>query len=109
VKDHHLAGKTSRRCFARTVAATLAVAPLAPRMVCGQTPNPAEQGGAARPSPPHPAESYAEVARAMFGNRFTAEEFARLRRELESNVRASSALSAVKLRNSDEPDFIWSA
>lgn len=45
----------------------------------------------------------------MFGNRFTAEEFARLRRELESNVRASSALSAVKLRNSDEPDFIWSA
>lgn len=39
----------------------------------------------------------------------TAEQLEEVRRDLEGNVRTSERISAVKLQNGDEPDFVFSA
>jgi hypothetical protein len=113
--------KTSRRRFTKSVAAALAAAPVALSHAGAQqrpaepkappnpqpTPTPAPQQQQQPPSPV--AEAYAAVARARFGEHVTAEEFERVRRDLAGNVRAADALRAAKLKNSDEPDFIFEA
>ncbi len=119
------AEQKSRRRFTKTLAAALVAAPAvaasaqtspAPREPKAPpnpqtTPPPAatppQQQTPPKPSPT--AEAYAEVARARFGKHTSDEEFARVRRDLEGNVRASERLSAAKLQNSDEPDFIFGA
>ena len=112
--------KTSRRRFTKSVAAALAAAPVALSQAGAQqrpaepkappnpqpTPTPAPQ----QQQPPSPvAEAYAAVARARFGEHVTAEEFERVRRDLAGNVRAAETLAKSKLRNSDEPDFVFEA
>lgn len=68
------------------------------------TPTPAPQ----QQQPPSPvAAAYAEVARARFGQHLNEEEFERVRRELEDDVRMAERLRSVKLDNSDEPDFTF--
>jgi hypothetical protein len=112
---------SSRRRFAKTVAAALVATPLARRGVAeAQTP-PATKEAVAPPNPqptPSPQQppapsplalAYAEVARLRFGEKLSEEELARLRREMAGNLRAADALRAVKLKNSDEPDFVFSA
>lgn len=106
---------TSRRRFAKAVAATLAAAPLASGIGRAQRPTGAKE----TPAPPNPqtgaqaqkpspvAEAYAEVARARFGGHLTAEQFEQVRKDLQANVQAAERLSAVKLRNEDEPDFVF--
>ncbi len=122
------AGQKSRRRFTKTLAAALVAAPAvaassaasaqtspAPREPKAPpnpqtTPTPAatpQQPATPRPSPV--AEAYAEVARARFGKHLNDEELARVKRDLEGNVRASERLGATKLKNSDEPDFIFGA
>lgn len=106
--------KASRRSFTKTVAATLVAAPLASGLAKAQKatttkepaapPNP--QAAAQKPSPL--AEAYAEVARARFGDRLTPEQFEQVKKDLEANLQSAQRLSAVKLRNEDEPDFIFS-
>ncbi len=123
------AGQKSRRRFTKTLAAALVAAPAvaASSAASAQTgpaprepkapPNPqATPTPAATPppqtTPPRPspvAEAYAEVARARFGKHTSDEEFARVKRDLEGNVRASERLAASQLQNSDEPDFIFGA
>ena len=109
---------TSRRRFAKGVAAALVAAPMASsRGGRAQTPPTKEPKAPPAPQPtptpaqkPSPvAEAYAEVAHARFGGQVTDEEFKRLKRDLEGNVRAAERLRAAKLQNSDEPDFIFSA
>ncbi|HZB45647.1 MAG TPA: hypothetical protein VE360_10405 [Pyrinomonadaceae bacterium] len=112
--------KTSRRGFTKSVAAALAAAPVALSQA-GARQRPAEPKAPPNPQPtptpapqqqqpPSPvAEAYAAVARARFGEHVTAEEFERVRRDLAGNVRAADALRAAKLKNSDEPDFIFEA
>ena len=120
------AAQGSRRRFAKAVAAALVAAPLAgavassdgsggssaqttpqakapPNPQTTPTPTPTPQ----RPSPV--AEAYGEVARARFGAQTTTEEFARIRRDLEGNVRTAERLRAFKLKNGDEPDFAFEA
>ncbi|HLL75972.1 MAG TPA: hypothetical protein VK421_12010 [Pyrinomonadaceae bacterium] len=108
----------SRRRFAKTVAAALVAAPLA--HVAGQTPpatkeatappNPQPTPSPQQPPPPSPlALAYVEVARLRFGEKLSEEDVARLRRDVAGNLRAADALRAVKLKNSDEPDFVFSA
>jgi hypothetical protein len=110
---------SSRRQFARIVAAALVAAPLARRGAQAQTP-PATKEAVAPPNPqpspsPQPpapsplALAYTEVARLRFGEKLSEEELTRLRREVVGNLRAADALRAVKLKNSDEPDFVFSA
>ncbi|MCA1591355.1 MAG: hypothetical protein LC754_01595 [Acidobacteria bacterium] len=123
VNDGKLAGRTSRRQFAKSVAAALVAAPIASSMTSAQTPSSKEPKAPPNPQPtPTPApsssappkpspvvEAYAEVARVRFGERLTPEEFERVKRDLDGNVRAAERLRAIKLKNSDEPDFIFSA
>ncbi|MCA1634536.1 MAG: hypothetical protein LC802_12800 [Acidobacteria bacterium] len=122
-------GQKSRRRFTKTLAAALVAAPVAASAVGAQTtpaarepkapPNPqttptpaAAATTTPTPTPPKPspvAEAYAGVARALYGGQLSDEEFARIKRDLEGNVRASERLRAFKLKNSEEPDFIFSA
>ena len=111
---------SSRRSFAKTVAVTLVAGPLA--RVAAQTP-PATKEATAPPNPqpspsPQPQQpqqppplalAYLEVARLRFGDKLSEEDITRLRRDLVGNLRAADALRAVKLKNSDEPDFVFSA
>jgi hypothetical protein len=110
----------SRRNFAKAAAAALAAAPLARRAATGQTPpatkeavappNPQPTPSPQQPPPPSPlALAYTEVARLRFGEKLSEEELARLRRDISGNLRSADALRAVKLKNSDEPDFVFSA
>ena len=109
----------SRRRFAKTVAAALVAAPLA-RRAAAQTPpatketvappNPQPSPSPQQPPPPSPlALAYTEVARLRFGEKLSEEELTRLRRDIVGNLRAADALRAVKLKNADEPDFVFSA
>ena len=110
--------RESRRRFAKAVAAALVAAPLA--RVAAQAPpatreatappNPQPSPSPQQPAAPPPlAVAYAEVARVRFGDKLSDEELTRVRRDLAGNVRAADALRAVKLKNADEPDFVFSA
>ncbi|MGI9107289.1 MAG: hypothetical protein ACR2G4_13685 [Pyrinomonadaceae bacterium] len=114
------AARTSRRQFAKTIAAALVAAPLVSTNLSAQTPPAATKQAPAPPNPqptpaapqtaPSPvADAYAEVARLRFGDKLTAEELARLKRDMEGNVRTAERLRAFKLVNADEPDFIFIA
>jgi hypothetical protein len=107
----------SRRRFTKTLAA--AVVAGAAASAVAQTP-PATKEPKAPPGPqPTPAQpppkpspvalAYAEVARARFGEKLSAEQFESVKRDLEGNVRAADALRAYKLQNPDEPDFVFGA
>lgn len=109
--------RTSRRGFTKAVATTLVGAPLAGRLAQAQKPG----GSKEAPAPPNPqsaaqtqkpsplAEAYAEVVRVRYGDRLTPEEFEQVKKDLEANLQASERLRAVKLKNEDEPDFMFSA
>ncbi|MCA1631681.1 MAG: hypothetical protein LC785_09070 [Acidobacteria bacterium] len=112
--------RESRRRFAKTVAAALVAAPLAHSLAArAQTP-PATKEPAAPPNPqpsPSPQQqppsplalAYAEVARARFGDKLNDEEMTRVTRGIGGKLRTADALRKVKLQNSDEPDFVFSA
>lgn len=64
------------------------------------------------PTPSQPsqlAEAYAEVARVRFGKHLEDSQWDRVKRDLEGNVRTADRLRESKLKNSDEPDFIFIA
>ena len=117
-KSTDAAGRRSRRQFTKTVAATLLTAvPLASSVASAQTP-PATRETKAPPTPPTPAdaaqtpspiaEAYMGVARARFGARVTPEELEKIKEGIAGNVRAAERLAAFKLKNADEPDFVFS-
>ncbi|HEX8636076.1 MAG TPA: hypothetical protein VF703_18155 [Pyrinomonadaceae bacterium] len=111
--------RKSRRQFAKTIAAAVVAAPLISQATLNaQTPPSTKQA----PAPPNPqptpqaatppspvVEAYAEVGRLRFGDKLTPDELARMKRDLEGNVRTAERLRAFKLRNADEPDFIFIA
>ncbi|MDQ1611152.1 MAG: hypothetical protein QOG00_1083 [Pyrinomonadaceae bacterium] len=112
--------RTSRRRFAKTIAAAIVSAPLVSATLSAQTPPATKQAPAppnpqptptqAAPQPPSPVtEAYAEVARLRFGDKLTPAELARLKRDIEGNVRTAERLRAFALKNADEPDFIFIA
>jgi hypothetical protein len=114
--------RTSRRKFAKTVATAVALAPLAARLAHAQTPpttrepvappKPEPSPSPQRPQQPQPTplgEAYGEVARVRFGDKLSPEELTRVKRAMEGKVRTAERLRAVKLQNSDEPDFVFSA
>ena len=49
------------------------------------------------------------MASERFGKNLNDEVYARVKRDLEAQVRASERLAASKRTNSDEPDFIFGA
>jgi hypothetical protein len=110
----------SRRRFAKTLTAALVAAPaLAAK---AQTPPstsepkapPQPQPTPAQPpqGPPAPsplALAYFEVARQRFGASLSPEQLEAVKRDLEGNVRTAERLRASRLKNSDEPDFVFEA
>jgi len=110
----------SRRRFAKTLAAAAIAAHVLAGVASAQKP-PATAEPKAPPGPqpvptpqqppkPSPAaEAYAEVARARFGDHIPAEQLDAVKRDLEGNIRTADRLRAYKLKNSDEPDFIFGA
>lgn len=118
--DSQVSPNSSRRQFAKSVATTLVAAPLAASLVKAQTPTKPKEA-AAPPSPqPTPApqkpsplvDAYEEVARVRFGEKLTPEQLAQVKKELNSYVGkdgTADRLRAVKLKNGDEPDFIFTA
>jgi hypothetical protein len=110
--------RTSRRKFTKAVATTIVAAPLASRLARAQekpdatkqAPAPPNPQTATPPQKPSPlAQAYTEVARARFGERLTPEQFEQVKKDLEANLQTAERLSAVKLGNEDEPDFIFNA
>jgi len=113
--------RQSRRRFAKSVAAAIVAAPLAaaraqtpaaprePKAPPNPQPTPTPTPRAQTPPPSPVAKAYAEVARARFGSQVTDEEFKRIERDLEGNVRTADRLRASKLENWDEPDFTFEA
>ena len=115
--------RESRRRFAKTLAAACLAAPaLAAAHAHAQTPpkaaepkappnpqpTPAQQPqGPPKPSPL--AEAYTEAARLRFGQHLSAEQLEAVKRDLEGNVRTADRLRAYKLKNADEPDFVFGA
>ena len=109
--------ETSRRQFTRAVATTLIAAPLAASMSIAQTPTkPKEATAPPNPQPsqtpqkPSPlAEAYVGVARLRFGEKLSPEQMEQIKKDLDGNVRNADHLRGVKLKNADEPDFIFSS
>ena len=108
----------SRRRFAKTLAAAAIAAPALAAAASAQKPPataepkapPGPQPVPQQPPKPSPvAEAYAEVARARFGEHIPADQLDAVKRDLEGNVRAADRLRAYKLKNSDEPDFVFGA
>jgi predicted pyridoxine 5'-phosphate oxidase superfamily flavin-nucleotide-binding protein len=111
----------SRRSFTKTLAAAAIAAPVLAATASAQKPPPATAEPKAppnpqpsptqqQPQPPSPvAIAYAEVARARFGDQLSAEQFEAVKRGLDGNVRTADRLRAFKLKNSDEPDFVFGA
>ncbi|HEX8097063.1 MAG TPA: hypothetical protein VF507_03465 [Pyrinomonadaceae bacterium] len=115
-KSSGLKKRTSRRSFTKSVATALVAAPLAARLAHAQDPSKKEAPAPPKPQPspspqkPSPvAEAYAEVARARFGDKLTPEQFEQVKRSLNNSVNTADRLRAFKLKNEEEPDFIFSA
>src|SRR3954464_9108819 len=109
--------RTTRRQFTKSVATTLLAAPIAASLAKAQTPakpkeptappNPQQTPAPQKPSPL--AEAYAEVARQRFGEKWTPEQLEQVKKDVDGNLRTAERLRAVKLQNSDEPDFTFGA
>jgi hypothetical protein len=117
---HDKGPNTSRRSFTKTLAAAAFIAPALaanaqtppatsePKAPPQPQPTPAQQPqGPPAPSPL--ALAYFEVARQRFGAHLTPEQLEAVKRDLEGNVRTAERLRASKLKNSDEPDFLFEA
>jgi len=115
---HDAGPNASRRRFTKALAAAAFVAAPA-RPARAQTP-PATAEPKAPPQPqPTPAQqppapsplalAYFEVARQRFGTSLTPEQLEAVKRDLEGNVRTAERLRAARLKNSDEPDFVFEA
>ncbi|MBA2731761.1 MAG: hypothetical protein H0U54_02595 [Acidobacteria bacterium] len=116
--DTHASKQTSRRQFAKSVATTLMAAPLAASLVKAQTPTKPKEATAPPnpqpvPTPQQPSpltEAYAEVARVRFGEKLTPEQLEQIKKDLNGYVGkdgTADRLRAIKLKNGDEPDFIF--
>lgn len=76
--------------------------------------NPAPSPTPAPTPPPAPVPSalalaLAEVAKARFGKYLTPEQQAKLPTSMENLAASAGRLHAVKLKNADEPDFVFTA
>lgn len=108
------ASKT-KRTTRRDLVKALATVPLLPSLVASATdpraapeaiPPTAQQQAGAEPSPV--ARALTEVIRARYGQYLTPEQLEEVQKDIERGLKASERLRARKLRNSDEPDFIFS-
>jgi hypothetical protein len=120
------APSTSRREFAKTALAAVAVPVLAPLAACSSTPAPAEAVApvAAPASPVAPsappqrqgeqerdpvALHLTEGLKAKYGDRLTEAQWEEVRKGVEGNLRAARALRSFELPIQAEPAFVFRA
>ena len=99
-------GVLARRQFVQTLTALaatpIALAPLGSATARAQTAQPADAVSAA-------GEAMTQVARVRYGKHLKEDQIAPFRRSIERGIRNAERLKQVKLNNSDEPAFAFSA
>jgi hypothetical protein len=109
---------TSRRAFARTLAAAAAAPALLPAAALGQTAPAATPAAAATPAPtstPMPeapssaAEALTEVVRIRWGKHLSGEQLGDVAKAIDGRLRGAEAMRKVTLTNADEPDVVFAA
>ena len=109
---------TSRRAFAKTLAAAAAAPALLPAAVLGQTPtptatpSPSPTGPTPTPTPAPPssaAEALTEVVRVRWGKNLTGEQLDSIAKAIDGRLRGADAMKKVALANADEPDVVYFA
>jgi hypothetical protein len=93
--------KTTRRQFAKNVAA-LAAAPVAASAAPAQEPAPP-----ARPATA--GQALAELVRIRYGQHLVADQLRRVTQRVENNLRMADRLKRTALANGDEPAFEFTA
>ncbi len=93
----------SRRSFLRG----LAVAPVLPASLGALSLGDSAERQDTAPPVPAQVDALAAIVQLRFGQYLTDGDMAEVKRGLERTLRYSETLSAVKLSNSDEPDFIF--
>jgi hypothetical protein len=107
--------KTSRRAFARTLAAVAAAPALLPAAAAlGQgSPAPAATPAATPvPTPEAPsstAEALTEVVRIRWGKNLSGEQLGQIAKAIDGRLRAAETMKKTPLGNGDEPDVIFTA
>jgi hypothetical protein len=92
----------SRRDFAKKVA-LLATSSLTPPLSAVQA------QGTAKPDSQTTAETLTQIARQRYGKFLNAEQLKAVQRSIERSQRSAEYLKEIKLKNSDEPAFLFSA
>jgi hypothetical protein len=106
---------TSRRAFARTLAAVAAAPALLPASALGQAATPAAApppAPAPVPTPEAPssvAEALTEVVRIRWGKHLNGDQLGDIAKSIDGRLRAAEAMKKMPLRNGDEPDVVFSA
>ncbi|HSB35630.1 MAG TPA: hypothetical protein VLH41_02065 [Thermoanaerobaculia bacterium] len=104
-----LPAPTSRRRFARTLAAA-AGAPLLVRALPLAGQPAAAPSASPAPEPPPPAvEPLAELVRVRYGKHLRPGQLDAIRTSLERSVKGAEQMKQVKLTNADEPDIVFFA
>jgi hypothetical protein len=107
-----LTDKLDRRSFVKFIPAMGAAGFVAVNLsstTLAQTPSPTPSPSPTPAQPSPLAKAYEEVARVRFGKHAEDQQWERIRRDLEGNVRAADRLRESKLKNADEPDFTFIA
>ncbi len=106
---------TSRREFARALAAAAAGPALLPAVALGQTaatapgPMPAATPVPTPEAPSSTAEALAEIVRIRWGKNLSGEQLADISKAIDGRLRGADAMKRVKLTNADEPDVVFFA
>jgi hypothetical protein len=98
----------SRREFAKALAA-MATAPLFSRAELLAPHQPAQATGQAPEQPTPAAEALAEVVRIRYGDNLNQDQMKQIKQSIDRTLRSADRLKQFKLRNSDEPAFVFSA
>jgi hypothetical protein len=110
--------KTSRRRFAKSLAAAGAIAPFAVSDLLAQTPPappPTGAKSAGTPTPPGeqpPSEfgkALTEMTRANYGSHLGADDLARLDKDFQGYAAFVERFRKFELKNADEPDFTFAS
>ena len=118
MKNKSRSEQPTRREFNRIVAAAGVAAgaailvPITEPTTQAQNPTPSPTPAPTPPAAPVPsalALALAEVAKTRFGEYLTPEQQAKLPASMENLAGTAGRLRAVKLKNADEPDFVFTA
>ncbi len=103
--------RSSRRAFAKSLAAIAAV-PLVADNLVSATPTAAAAPVVLQQTPKPPsalAQALTDVAKARYGKHIDPADLPKLARDLDGTMNSAERLARVKLANGDEPAFAFTA